>query len=86
MPQLSQGDVFVSVDTSRAELAVVFGHIGFNEMHQRWAAFSARQPQLAGVRDPRAVTRSHATRSSRCATRQLRAQALERPGPRNSGL
>ena len=42
MPQLSQGDVFVSVDTSRAELAVVFGHIGFNEMHQRWAASVAR--------------------------------------------
>jgi len=52
MPQFSQGDVFEAVDTSRAGLAVVFGHIGFNEMRQCWSTFSTRHPQLAGVRDP----------------------------------
>lgn len=50
--QLSQGDIFDAIEASRADLAIVFGHVGFNEMHQRWAAFSARHPQLAGVQDP----------------------------------
>ena len=52
MPQLSQGDVFEVVDASRAELAIVFGHVGFNVMRQCWKIFSARHPDLAGVQDP----------------------------------
>jgi hypothetical protein len=52
MPQFLQGDVFEAINTSRAEFAVVFGHIGFNEMSQRWADFSTCHPQLARVRDP----------------------------------
>jgi hypothetical protein len=52
MPQLSQGDVFEVIDSSRAELAVVFGHIGFNEMQQYWVNFSAHHSELVGVRDP----------------------------------
>jgi len=52
MPTLSQGNIFEVIDTPQAELAIVFGHIGFNEMHQRWTVFSAHHSQLAGVSDP----------------------------------
>lgn len=52
MPKLSQGNVFEAIDSSRAGLAVVFGHVGFNQMSVHWTKFSARHPQLTGVRDP----------------------------------
>lgn len=50
MPQLSQGDIFEAA--SRVQLAIVFGHVGFNEMRQCWVAFAARHDQLSVVRDP----------------------------------
>lgn len=50
MPNLSQGDIFEAV--SRVQLAVVFGHVGFNEMWQRWAQFAEQHAQLSHVRDP----------------------------------
>lgn len=50
MPKLSQGDIFEAA--SNAELAIVFGHIGFNEMHLRWKTFAKRSEQLRDVRDP----------------------------------
>jgi len=50
MPHLSQGDIFQAA--SRLQLAIVFGHIGFNEMRQRWVDFAAKQAQLSHVRDP----------------------------------
>ena len=50
MPELSQGDIFEAA--SRVQLAIVFGHVGFNEMRQRWVAFAARNSQLIHVRDP----------------------------------
>ncbi len=52
MLQFSQGNIFEAIDRSRVELAVVFGHVGFNQMRVCWATFSARHPQLVGVRDP----------------------------------
>jgi hypothetical protein len=48
MPQLNQGDVF----KSRAELGVIFGHIGFNHMHQLWRTFASQYPHLADINDP----------------------------------
>ncbi len=50
MPQLSQGDIFQAA--ARVQLAIVFGHVGFNEMRQRWLSFAATQAQLSHVKDP----------------------------------
>lgn len=50
MPKLSQGDIFQAA--SRVQLAIVFGHVGFNEMRQRWVAFAAKRAELSHVRDP----------------------------------
>lgn len=50
MPKLSQGDIFEAA--SRVQLAIVFGHVGFNEMGLHWFKFAARKSQLTYVRDP----------------------------------
>lgn len=50
MPKSSQGDIFQAA--SRVQLAIVFGHVGFNEMRQRWVVFAAERPELSHVRDP----------------------------------
>ena len=52
MLTLSQGNIFAAVADRRADLAVIFGHIGFNEMHESWRGFSASVPTLSNVRDP----------------------------------
>jgi hypothetical protein len=50
VPQLSQGDIFQAA--LRVQVAVVFGHVGFNEMRIRWATFAATQAKLSHVKDP----------------------------------
>jgi hypothetical protein len=50
MPQTSQGDIFEA--STRVQLAIVFGHVGFNEMRQRWDSFARGQFQLRNTRDP----------------------------------
>jgi len=50
VPVLSQGDIFQAA--SRVQLAIVFGHVGFNEMRQRWVTFAANQAHLSHVGDP----------------------------------
>ena len=50
MPQSTQGDIFQAA--ARVQLAIVFGHVGLNEMRHRWVAFASSQPQLRQVRDP----------------------------------
>ena len=52
MPKLSQGDIFAAVADRRADLAIIFGHIGFNAMHSTWHAWKKSVPRLANVRDP----------------------------------
>ena len=50
MPTLRQGDVFERLREN--DMAIVFGHIGFNEMNIRWRAFKQTEATLSGVRDP----------------------------------
>lgn len=50
-PKLSQGNIFDAILEGRAELAVVFGHIGFNEMGVTWKAFCRISGKWEGV-DP----------------------------------
>jgi hypothetical protein len=52
MPTLSQGNIFTAVADHRADLAVIFGHSGFNTMHESWQAFSESVPSLSKIRDP----------------------------------
>lgn len=50
MPQTGQGDIFEAA--ARVQLAVVFGHVSFNEMRQCWVSFAHSQPWLSHARDP----------------------------------
>lgn len=50
MPTTGQGDIFEAA--ARVQLAIVFGHIGFNEMGQKWSYFAHNHPKLSDVRDP----------------------------------
>ncbi len=50
MPHHSQGDIFQVAQ--RVQLAIVFGHVGFNDMRQCWLQFSQRIEQLSLVIDP----------------------------------
>ncbi|WP_445768044.1 hypothetical protein [Rheinheimera sp.] len=50
MTQQSQGDIFEAA--TKVQLAVVFGYIGFNEMHLCWMTFKKNLPQLLQVRNP----------------------------------
>lgn len=52
MPANLSGDIFNEVLRGGYDLAVVFGHIGFNEMNLRWREFHGRYPVLANVHDP----------------------------------
>lgn len=58
MPQFSQGDIFEAA--AQVQLAIVFGHVGFNEMRQRWVAFARNQPQLRYTNDPFTQLRTQA--------------------------
>ena len=50
MPKTSQGNIFEA--TERAQYAIVFGHIGFNEMSYYWNNFRHCHRKLQLVRDP----------------------------------
>lgn len=50
MPHTSQGDIFQAAE--RVQLAIVFGHLGFNEMRQRWVTFAQKHQELGHTKDP----------------------------------
>ena len=52
MPICSQDNIFNAINENRAELAIIFGHIGFNEMGPHWADFAQKIDTFAHVRDP----------------------------------
>lgn len=52
MPRYSQGDIFLAFLNRQAELAIIFGHLGFNQLHLRWIEFSDAVPSLVRIRNP----------------------------------
>jgi hypothetical protein len=48
MPKLMQGNIF----ESQANLSVIFGHKGFNEMHEKWVTFKSQNPSVRHIDDP----------------------------------
>ena len=52
MPHYIQGDIFAASNERHADLAIIFGHIGLNEMRLSWRSFADRMPRLAHIRDP----------------------------------
>ncbi len=52
MPQYLQGNVFQAAMARKADLAIVFGHIGFNEMRPTWLAFRVNVPDWSHINDP----------------------------------
>lgn len=52
MPICSQDNIFSAINENRAELAIIFGRIGFNQMGPRWADFAQHIDAFAHVRDP----------------------------------
>lgn len=50
MVQTSRGDIFQAAQ--RVQLAIVFGHIGFNQMTRYWRDFVEENPSLRHIRDP----------------------------------
>jgi hypothetical protein len=52
MPHFLQGDIFQTAIENQHDLAVVFGHLGFNQMGPTWRAFRDHVPVLANIRDP----------------------------------
>jgi|GEM_PF-3361512 len=52
MPHLSQGDIFKFISKGSHDLAVIFGHFGFNHMGIRWTEFRERTPEVRAISDP----------------------------------
>ena len=52
MPTLHQGDIFERLKEGGVEAAIVFGHIGLNEMAVRWRAFADTEVTLTHIQDP----------------------------------
>lgn len=52
MPEFLQGDIFQVAIEGGYDLAIVFGHVGFNEMSLAWRRFCERPPALTPVADP----------------------------------
>ena len=50
MPTLKQGDIFERLQEH--EMAIVFGHIGLNNMASCWRNFSRAEGTLANIADP----------------------------------
>ena len=50
MPMLKQGDIFKRLH--KHDLAIVFGHMGFNDMASCWRDFSKAERTLANITDP----------------------------------
>lgn len=47
-----QGDIFKAITERRFDLAVVFGHVGFNEMAESWRRFREGVPTWSNVDNP----------------------------------
>ena len=52
MPICSQDNIFNAINENRAELAIIFGHIGFNEMGPHRVNFAQQIDAFAHVTDP----------------------------------
>ena len=52
MPRFSQGDIFTLFATKQIDVAIVFGHIGLNEMNLYWEEFKNAHDNFAEIRDP----------------------------------
>lgn len=52
MPNYLQGDIFQEAMNRPYDLAVVFGHVGFNQMSLAWQQFRERVPAWADIADP----------------------------------
>ena len=52
MPICSQDNIFSAINENRAELAIIFGHIGFNEMGPLWVNFAQQIDTFAHVSNP----------------------------------
>ena len=52
MPTHMQGDIFAEALDNRYDLAIVFGHLGLNEMELAWRQAQSRVPEWRGIRDP----------------------------------
>jgi len=52
MPSSLHGDIFKEITHKAYDLAVIFGHIGFNEMSLSWREFRGLYSNLADVPDP----------------------------------
>jgi hypothetical protein len=52
MPEYLQGDIFQIATQGNYDLAIVFGHTGFNQMKIRWDDFRERLPGLKSVGNP----------------------------------
>lgn len=50
MPKLSQGNIFDAIE--RADLLVVFGHVGFNLMSYHLSRFADKYPEIKRARNP----------------------------------
>lgn len=52
MPKFSKRDIFSAIIDGSADLAIIFGNIGFNSMHVSWRKFSVNFPSLVYVHNP----------------------------------
>ncbi len=50
MPELIQGNIFEIL--RERQLAIIFGHIGFDQMGASWRAFQDVEQEVAQIRDP----------------------------------
>ena len=52
MPSLRQGDIFETAVSEGFQLAIIFGHIGYNELQGYWRLFRQTVPAWAEIDDP----------------------------------
>jgi hypothetical protein len=55
MPEFLQGNIFAIISNQEFDLAVVFGHVGFNEMRECWTTFRQGLPGPLQANDPFAM-------------------------------
>jgi hypothetical protein len=51
MPTYHSGDIFRTARDEKYELAIVFGHLGYNELGQKWGEF-VENSLWTGIKDP----------------------------------
>jgi hypothetical protein len=52
MPTYIQGDIFAQALDNHYDLAIVFGHLGLNEMAMAWREAQRRVPEWEAIHDP----------------------------------